>query len=239
MTEKDHVFLTTDEALNAVCRDFRQYGPQILLFSEIIRVLSKGDMVAKRAVGKDGLWINQTGHGNMRWFEGSELVEILCEIVIKSRPDPLLLSAVCARVFQTRAFPAEDAASGRPGIRILTGMEDFFCRQCGRCCQTLNYRNEITAEDVAVWEKLARNDILDWVGVFQRDGCRTAYRMWIKPGTREFAEVCPFLQKKPAENRWICRIHDVKPQICRNYPVSRKHAVMTGCSGFLPVEDKK
>jgi Fe-S-cluster containining protein len=61
----------------------------------------------------------------------------------------------------------------------------------------------------------------------------------MKPGTREFAEACPFLQQKPAENRWICRIHNVKPQICRNYPVSRKHAVMTGCSGFLPAENKE
>jgi Fe-S-cluster containining protein len=239
MTDKDHIFLSTDEALDAVCRDFRQYEPQILLFSEIIRVLSKGNMVAKREMGKDGLWINQTGRRNMRWFEGSELIETLCDILSESSPDPELLSAVCTRVFQTRSFAAEDPATGRPGICILTGMEDFYCHQCGRCCQTLDYRNEITAADVAGWKKLGRTDILDWVGVFQRDDHETVYRIWMKPGTREFAETCPFLQKQQAENRWSCRIHDVKPQICRNYPVSRKHAFMTGCQGFLPKEIKK
>jgi Fe-S-cluster containining protein len=239
MTKKDSIFLTRDEAIDAVCQDFRQYEPQILLFSEVIRVLSKGDMVVTREMGKEGLWINQTGRRNMRWLEGSELIDTLCDILFKNNPDSVLLSAVCARVFQTTAFPAEDPVTGRSGIRVLTGMEGFQCHQCGRCCRTLDYRNEITNEDVSCWERLGRTDILDWVGVFQRDDRETVYRIWMKPGTREFAETCPFLQKLPAENRWICRIHDVKPWICRQYPVSRKHAVMTGCPGFLPKETRR
>ena len=32
--------------------------------------------------------------------------------------------------------------------------------------------------------------------------------------------------------RSVCTIQDVKPGICRQYPSSRKHAVMTGCPGF-------
>lgn len=55
------------------------------------------------------------------------------------------------------------------------------------------------------------------------------------PGKNQLADTCPFLKKIPAENRWVCKIHDIKPAICRRYPVSRKHAVMTGCPGF----DKK
>ena len=84
------------------------------------------------------------------------------------------------------------------------------------------------------WEQTGRSDVLEWVGAFKKDGRETVYRIWMKPGTRTFAETCPFLQKIPHENKWICRIHDVKPRICREYPVSRKHAIMTGCPGFEP-----
>jgi Fe-S-cluster containining protein len=234
MDEKDSIFLTLEQAIEAVCLDFQQYEPQVLLFSEIISVLSKGDIIAKREMGKDGIWIGTPGQRKMRWMEGTELIDSMCDILSNSKPDPITLAAVCSRVFQTRAFPEKDPTSGQSGVRILTGMEDFTCLQCGKCCRTLDYHNEATANDVARWKQTGRNEILDWVGSFQKDGRETVYRIWIKPGTRTFAETCPFLQKMPHENRWICRIHDVKPQICRQYPVSRKHAIMTGCPGFEP-----
>ena len=232
MDEKDSIFLTLEQAIEAVYLDFRQYEPQVLLFSEIISVLSKGDIIAKREMGKDGIWIRKSGQRKMCWLEKSELIETMCEILSNSKPDPIVLAAVCSRVFQTRAFTEKDPTSGRPGVRILTGMEDFTCLQCGKCCRTLDYHNEVTADDVARWKQTGRSDILDWVGTFQKNDREAVYRIWIKPGTRTIAETCPFLQKKPHENRWICLIHDVKPQICRQYPVSRKHAVMTGCPGF-------
>lgn len=232
MVEKDSIFLTIEQAIAAVCLDFRQYEPQVLLFSEIINVLSKENIIAKREIGKNGIWISMAGQQKMCWMEGSELIESMCEIISNSKPDPDVLAAVCSRVFQTRAFPEEYATNGQPGVRILTGMEDFTCRQCGKCCRTLDYHNEVTADDVTRWKQTGRSDIMNWVGVFQKDGQKAAYRIWIKPGTRTFAETCPFLKKKPHENRWICLIHDVKPQICRQYPVSRKHAIMTECPGF-------
>jgi len=234
MVEKDNIFLTVEQAINAVCLDFRQYEPQVLLFSEIISVLSKGDIIAKREIGKNGIWVRKTGEQKMRWLEGSELIDSMCEIISNSKPDPDVLAAVCSRVFQTRAFPEKGPTSGETGLRVLTGMEDFTCHQCGKCCRTLDYHNEINADDVARWKQTDRTDIMDWVGVFRKDGQKTVYRIWIKPGTREFAESCPFLQEEPHKNQCFCRIHDVKPRICRQYPVSRKHAIMTGCPGFLP-----
>ena len=233
MVEKDSIFLTTEQAIAAVCLDFRQYEPQVLLFSEIISVLSKGDIIAKREMGKDGLWISMTGQRKMCWLEKFELIETMCDIISNSKADPMVLASVCSRVFQARAFPDECPETDGTGIRILTGMEDFTCQQCGKCCRTLDYHSEVTAEDVSRWKQTGRTDIMDRVGVFQKNGREAVYRIWMKPGTREFAETCPFLQKKPHENRWACRIHDVKPQICRQYPVSRKHAIMTGCPGFL------
>ena len=232
MLEKDSVFLTMEQAIAAVCLDFRQYEPQVLLFSEIISVVSKGDIIARREMGKEGIWIRRTGDRKMRWQEGPQLIDSMCDILSDSRPDPSVLAAVCARVFQTRAFPENNPITGQPGIRVLTGMEDFTCRQCGKCCQRLDYHSEVTADDVAYWEQAGRSDVLEWVGAYEQDGQETTYRIWMKPGTRTVAETCPFLQKISDENKWICRIHDVKPHICREYPVSRKHAVKTGCPGF-------
>jgi len=234
MVEKDSIFLTIEQAIEAVCLDFQQYAPQVLLFNEIISVLAKGDVIARREMGKNGIWIRRTGEQKMRWLEGPQLVDSMCDILTDSRPDPMVLAAVCARVFQTRAFPDKDPISNQTGIRVLTGMEGFACHQCGKCCQKLDYHNEITSDDVAYWKHTDRSDILEWVGAFENDGQETIYRIWMKPGTRTLAESCPFLQKKPHENAWVCRIHDVKPRICRDYPVSRKHAVMTGCPGFEP-----
>jgi Fe-S-cluster containining protein len=232
MVEKDSILLTMEQAIVAVCLDFRQYEPQLLLFNEIIAVISNGDITAKREMGKNGLWISMPGEKRMRWLEGSVLINSMCEILDHCKPDPKVLSAVCARVFQTRALPSTDPTTGQPCIRILTGMEDFNCRQCGECCRSLDYHNAVTVHDVAYWEEIGRQDVLDWVGTFRKNDQEPVYRIWIKPGTREFAETCPFLEKIPHENHWTCRIHDVKPRICREYPVSRKHAVMTGCPGF-------
>ena len=186
MVEKDSIFLTIDQAIEAVCLDFRQYEPQVLLFSEIISVLSKGDIIAKRETGKDGIWIRRTGERKMRWMEGSQLIDSMCDILSDSRPDPMVLAAVCARVFQTRAFPDNDPTTGTSGVRILTGMEDFTCRQCGKCCQKLDYHNEVTADDVADWEQTGRSDVMEWVGAFKKDDRETVYRIWMKPGTRTF-----------------------------------------------------
>jgi Fe-S-cluster containining protein len=234
MVEENSIFLTVEQAIAAVCLDFRQYEPQVLLFSEIISVLSKGDIIAKREIGKNGIWISMAGQQKMCWLEGSELIDSMCEIISNSKPDPKVLAAVCSRVFQTRAFPEKVPQNGKTGLRVWTGMEGFSCRQCGKCCQNLDYHNEVTKEDMAHWKQAGRTDIMDWVGVFRKDDQNTVYRIWMKPGTREFAETCPFLQKKPHKNQWFCRIHDDKPQICRQYPVSKKHALMTGCPGFEP-----
>jgi len=232
MVEKESLFLNREEAVEAVCRDFRQYPPQIRVFCQIIRLISRGHIVTKREVQKNGAWISVPGSQNMRWMDGPEMVEYVCESLKARAPSVELLASICARVFHTRASTAVDAETGKEGVRIETGMEDFVCQQCGQCCLSLDYHKEITAEDVDRWEALGRQDILDWVGVFKGPDGKTSYRIWTIPGTSDLSDVCPFLERRSWENRWVCRIHDAKPEICRQYPASRKHAEMTGCPGF-------
>jgi Fe-S-cluster containining protein len=168
----------------------------------------------------------------MKKLAGTEVVEFACETLDSTDLTPETLASICGRVFRTRAWPDVDSESGVHGIRVETGMEDFRCRQCGRCCRVLDYHDQVTREDVEQWNKAGRSDILDWVSESTLTDGRRSFRIWTTPGTREIADECPFLARNSAQNRWVCGIHEIKPGICRNYPVSRKHALMTGCPGF-------
>ncbi len=230
--KKESIFLTVAEAVRAICIDFRQYAPQTLLFAEIIALISNNTIHLKREPGQDGAWINLPGQRNMQWLEGSELTEHMCRMITDTHWNLELLVDVCARVFQTHAYPFVDADSGETGIRIETNMETFSCRQCGQCCRTLDYHHEVTQADLSRWKAQERDDILKWVEITPRGEAPPALRIWVSRKTGKIAEACPFLEKIPTNNRWRCRIHNVKPRICRQYPISRKHAVMTGCVGF-------
>jgi Fe-S-cluster containining protein len=226
------IFLTIEEAIDAITIDFRQYRPQILLFCSIITLISGNETRFQREGGKEGVWINQRGRTNMRWLEGAELVDYMCTAIRKTPWTIELLATACGRVFQSRAMPATHPETGSQGLEIETQMNAFECRQCGCCCRSLDYHHEVRGEDVEMWRSLGRNDILQWVEPVIRENDTVGYRIWVVPGTQELALTCPFLKKKPTTNRWGCTIHEVKPLICRNYPISRKHAVMTGCHGF-------
>jgi Fe-S-cluster containining protein len=105
----------------------------------------------------------------------------------------------------------------------------FTCTQCGHCCLNLGaYQSCATVEDVDMWEEHGRDDILEWVeeigpGIFD---------IWISPRTHDDVNRCPWLRKLPGKDKYICRIQDMKPEICRNYPHSRKHAQESGCPGL-------
>lgn len=231
----ESILLTQRQAVAAVCRDLRQYAPQELLLCEILRVLADSDAAVRKEVGRSGAWVRVSGQKRMRWLDPLQLVGHACDTLTAAELSPDRLAAICGRVFQTRARAQRDPQTGETGIRIDTGMEGFACRQCGRCCQTLDYHQEVSEEDVRRWQAAGRTDILAWVGRTRRADGRCRYRVWTTPGTQRLAATCPFLTRVPRENRWVCAIHRAKPVICRNYPVSRKHAHMTGCPGFDPL----
>ncbi len=233
MSAENTILLTIEQAKESVCFDLRQYGPQILLFCEILRLMLPEDVALENDIQKGGVWISTSAPGrHMRWLAGEELVTYLCETLASTDLDLEKLALICSRVFQSRVVPEVNRETGLTGLRIATGMEAFHCRQCGRCCTFLDYHAEITPEDVRRWEALERTDILEWVGQTRTIEGQITYQVWMVPGTRQLAQTCPFLHEIPSENRRVCRIHEVKPAICRNYPVSRKHARMTGCRGF-------
>jgi len=80
------------------------------------------------------------------------------------------------------------------------------------------------------WEAAGREDIVAWVDpIAVGDEC--VYDIWVNPKTGEDVRRCPWLRKVRGSDRYVCRIHDLKPEHCRKYPKSRRHAVETGCPG--------
>ena len=112
--------------------------------------------------------------------------------------------------------------------------KNFACLQCGHCCLNLEdaYSGTVEEEDILLWEKHDRWDIIEWVETYEDSRGRLINDIWFNPRTREEVRRCPWLRKLPGKDKYICRIQDLKPKHCREYPVSKKHAQLTGCKGF-------
>jgi Fe-S-cluster containining protein len=118
---------------------------------------------------------------------------------------------------------------------------NFKCKQCGNCCLNLSGAFDVcaTEEDIRLWEENDRADILAWVDAIHIGEDHFVYDIWINPRTGDDVVRCPWLRKLPGQNKYICRIQDMKPEHCREYPLSREHAESTGCLGFDGMEGKK
>ena len=230
--EKLELILTPDEAVRAICLDLRRYDNQTVLCAELLKSISDDTTIVKRDPDRDGIWIQDFHHPKMRFMEGKSLVEHLCALLCGLSPDPHRLADICRRVFQTpsRAIPSED--DRKMVIHIETGMEDYRCRMCGHCCRHLDYHKEVAARDVTRWQSQGRTDILEWVGITKGEDQKPIYRIWITPGTNQYTQSCPFIKRGASNDQWVCAIQETKPEICRQYPTTRKHAIMTGCMGF-------
>jgi len=109
----------------------------------------------------------------------------------------------------------------------------FICKQCGNCCLNLTdaYQCSVDQSDIDMWKENLRDDILEWVDPIDCGGGAVVYDIWINPKTGGDVIRCPWLRKIPKKDQYICRIHEVKPRVCREYPKTEKHAKDTGCKG--------
>lgn len=94
------------------------------------------------------------------------------------------------------------------------------CNQCGKCCT--NYGGgglSASASEIERWET-DRPDIASYV----RGG-----EIWFSPENGEPLTRCPWLQKLPGQQKFICSIYDDRPNDCRYYPVSIADMVQDEC----------
>lgn len=106
------------------------------------------------------------------------------------------------------------------------------CQQCGKCCKKANDLLEGTAtiNDVAIWIAAKRSDILKWVNPIMTPNSELlGFDIWIGPRTDDDAKRCPWLRKRKGEKLHECKIYDVRPQVCRDFPLNLTHAMEVGC----------
>ena len=81
------------------------------------------------------------------------------------------------------------------------------CKHCGVCCEVDT--NVITLPDIRRWKKEGREDILKHVRMVD----------WFPAGFKE--DKCPFYDKEKEKG---CLIEDTKPDVCKQFPLSKRHA---------------
>jgi Fe-S-cluster containining protein len=113
------------------------------------------------------------------------------------------------------------------------------CTQCGKCC--LNYNGlkgnlgTISQKEALLWEK-NRPEILRYLLPALDD---KVYDVWFSPITREELMRCPWLRKLPNREKYKCRIYDIRPCVCRNYPVNVGQMKKDGCEMLEPTDYDK
>jgi len=228
---KETILLSQKEALAAIRLDFMQYGPQFALYQELCPIISENRIIVVREGRNDCVLITKGRKSKKRRMNQDDLGNYLYNTLQANSCSLSVLAEICSRVFQTPARIGKNAETGCSGIQIETDMTRFLCRQCGDCCRNLIYHNDCTEEDFRRWQVLERIDILKRVKVVQHDDGPATYRIWMNPDTGRLLRECPWLKKSKTKNRFECSIQEIKPEFCRVYPLTRKHAAMTGCKG--------
>jgi Fe-S-cluster containining protein len=233
MQENGNLFLSAREAVEAVSIALCQYSFQFNLISAVWPLAFGRDAYVMRDSNRRDYWAKTAKHGKLLAAGEDDLKQLVANQLKQSWPPLDTLALICRQVFgtPTHAVLQSSTGEGTGGIWIKIDMTDFQCIQCGHCCRTLNYRDGCSLDDYRRWQKLGRDDILDWVGTVQKDGDIIACRIWMEPGTNQYAEICPWLQQVDRSGRSLCTIYDVRPTVCRQYPGTRKHARLTGCRG--------
>ena len=233
MDGEEKIFLTQTQAIHAIRLDFHQYGSQFDLFQELCPIISDNKMIVTKDGENNCVLITRGRKSKIRHIKNHDLGDYLLNTLSEKAYPLSVIAVVCSKVFHTKSWVAPDIVNGVNGIWLETEMQHFQCRQCGNCCQNLKYHNACSENDYKQWEALGRKDILEKVIIITSDNQRPQYKIWKEPGTSRFYQKCPWLQPSSIKARYECRIHDVKPEFCRQYPLTRKHAMMTGCKGIF------
>lgn len=99
------------------------------------------------------------------------------------------------------------------------------CNQCGKCC--IHYSDgglSASPSDLERWET-NRPDIAEY---------SSGGKIWIDPTTGEQLLRCPWLQKLPDQDKYICRIYFDRPDDCRYYPVDIEQMLRDECEMLEP-----
>jgi len=233
MNENEKIFLTPKQVRDAIRIDFNQYEAQFDLFQELCPIITGNRNIVIKEGRNDCVLITRGQKSKMRRLSDQKLGRYLFNKLNENSYPLPVMAKICSMVFQTKTVVGQNVEDGSKGIWIETEMKQFKCLQCGNCCRNLQYHNDCTEADYRRWEALGRKDILEKVMVIDPESGTREYRIWKEPGTSRFYPECPWLIPSCFKGIYECQIQDIKPEFCRQYPLTQKHAAMTGCQGIF------
>ncbi|OUS13345.1 zinc/iron-chelating domain-containing protein [Gammaproteobacteria bacterium 53_120_T64] len=101
------------------------------------------------------------------------------------------------------------------------------CNSCGKCCT--KYSNgglSATASEIEFWD-ICRPEIARYVDEGE---------IWMNPDDGRQLALCPWLNKVPGEEKYLCGIYYDRPDDCKHYPVTIEQMMDDECE-MLEVKD--
>jgi Fe-S-cluster containining protein len=100
-----------------------------------------------------------------------------------------------------------------------------LCTGCGKCC--IQYANGLGSIGRKEYLRLPQK-AKDYCYHLFGSGRTAVYDIWVHPEDKSFKR-CPFLRKRPNQEKYTCTIHGQRPNVCRDYPVDFEQAIRDGC----------
>jgi len=108
--------------------------------------------------------------------------------------------------------------SHRANIRLL--MTEFVCDWCGKCCRSfgefIKIERKLTDRDYYCRYGITNDLFLVHVQPEYAKEISGSYSEQ-KPGSENPEKKCPFLQKNPGGNGFVCTIYPTRPPVCREF----------------------
>lgn len=103
------------------------------------------------------------------------------------------------------------------------------CNSCGKCCTKYSDGGlYASAEEIDYWQE-HRPDIHRYVD---------KGNIWMDPDSGEQILRCPWLQKVPDQEKYLCGIYYDRPDDCKHYPVTIAQMIDDECEMLDPGDFK-
>ena len=97
--------------------------------------------------------------------------------------------------------------------------EEFKCQRCSKCCKELHVVF-LTEEEVKKWRRYrVKSNYGEFPAIYFAKVLDIGTAdLFFHPITGEELFRCPFLRKIHRKEKYKCLIHDIKPQVCKDFP---------------------
>lgn len=96
------------------------------------------------------------------------------------------------------------------------------CQRCGRCCKELYGSFGATMHDKNRWDDVVVTTNRGKMYLLDEMICPVCFDIFVNPETDDLFLNCPFLRKVRGKDIYECLIHDIKPDVCRDYHTDSK-----------------